>query len=69
MSNFNQMSNAELRAYVLSHRQDEQAWDVYIERLKDDPTVIRIPPNLDEAGWSKAEQLIKERTQGQIGNS
>lgn len=63
MNKFDQMSNTELRAYVLSHREDEQAWDIYVERLKDDPTVIRIPPSLDEAGWTKVEQLIKERTQ------
>jgi len=64
MSNFEQMSNTELRAYVLSHREDSQAWDIYVERLKDDPTVIRIPPNLDEAGWTKALQVITERAQG-----
>lgn len=65
MSDFDQMDNTELRAYILSHREDEQAWDIYMERLKDDPTVIRIPPNLDETGWARAEQLIKERVQSQ----
>ncbi len=65
MTNFNQMSNTELRAYVLSHREDEQAWDIYMERMKDDPTLISIPANLDEAGWAKAEQLIKQRAEGE----
>lgn len=64
MSDFEQMSNTELRAYVLSHREDSTAWDIYVERLKDDPSVIRIPPNLDEAGWVKVEQMIKEQAQG-----
>ena len=64
MSKFEQMSDTELRAYVLANREDEQAWDIYVERLEDDPTVIRIPPSLDEAGWAKVEQLIKERSQG-----
>jgi hypothetical protein len=27
--------------------------------------VIRIPANLDEAGWAKAEQLIKERAESE----
>ncbi len=63
MSNFEQMTNAELRAYVLSHREDEQAWEIFTQRLEDDPTVIRVPPNLDEAGWKRIEQLIKERAQ------
>ncbi len=63
MSNFEQMTNAELRAYVLSHREDEQAWEIFTQRLEDDPTVIRVPPNLDEAGWKRVEQLIKERAQ------
>jgi hypothetical protein len=64
MNDFNSLSKTELRAYVLSHRQDEQAWDVYMERLKDDPTVIRIPPNLNKAGWTRVEQLIKSHAQG-----
>ncbi len=69
MSDFNQMSNTELRAYVLSHREDEQAWDIYMERMKDDPTVIRIPANLDDDGWAKAEQLIKQRAESENSRS
>jgi hypothetical protein len=65
MNNFNQMSNTELRAYVLSHREDEEAWEIFTKRLEDDPTVIRVPPSLDEAGWQKVEQLIKERSQAE----
>ena len=64
MNDFNRMSKTELRAYVLSHRQDEQAWNVYMERLKDDPTVIRIPPNLNDAGWIEVEQIIESHAQG-----
>lgn len=61
MSNFDQMSNTELRAYVLSHREDEEAWDVFSQRLEYDPNVIRVLPDLDETGWAKVKQLIEER--------
>ena len=63
MNDFNSMSKTELRAYVLTHREDQEAWDIFSERLKDDPTVIRVPPNLDEAGWAKVEKLIETRAQ------
>ena len=61
MSKFDQMSNTELRAYVLSHREDEEAWDVFSQRLEYDPNVIRVLPDLDETGWAKVKQLIAER--------
>lgn len=53
MSKFNCMNHAQLRAYVLVHREDEEACLAFLTRFKDNPNVIIIPPNLDEAGWAK----------------
>jgi hypothetical protein len=64
MSKFDSMNHAELRAYVLAHREDEEAWEAFRRTLKDNPNVIVVRPDLDEAGWNRAEQLIKERAQG-----
>lgn len=64
MNNFDSMTNAELRTYVLTHREDEQAWSAYRERLKTDPTVIRVSPDLDAEGWNQVEQTIRKAEQG-----
>ena len=31
--NFKEMSRAELKAYVLAHRDDDEAWGIYLDRL------------------------------------
>ncbi len=64
MSKFDSMNHAELRSYVLAHREDEEAWEAFRRTLRDNPNVIVVRPDLDEAGWNRAEQLIKERAQG-----
>ena len=64
MTKFDSMNHAQLRAYVLAHREDEEAWVAFRKTLKDNPNVIVVRPDLDEAGWAQAEQLIKERSQG-----
>ena len=60
-NNFQQMNQKELLDYLKTHREDDEAWNIYLTRLEDDPTVIRIPPNLDEAAWLEVEQTIKDR--------
>lgn len=62
MSKFDSMDHAQLRAYVLAHREDEEAWEAFRKTLKDNPNVIRVNPNLDEAGWAQVEQLIKKKS-------
>ncbi|MBW4632243.1 MAG: hypothetical protein KME30_10170 [Iphinoe sp. HA4291-MV1] len=37
--NFQQMSRAELRAYILEHRDDEQAFHAYMDKLKSEPVL------------------------------
>lgn len=35
--NFNTMNRAELRAYVLSHREDSDAWSAFVDLLHSQP--------------------------------
>lgn len=61
MRNFSLMSRKELRAYVLSHRDDEEALRMYMDRLHNDPDVIRHQGDCSEDGLAKLEQLIKRQ--------
>lgn len=61
MSKFNKMNDSQLRAYVLAHRQDEEAWYVFKSRIQEDPNTIRVMPNLDEAGWAEVERKIQDQ--------
>lgn len=59
--NFQQMNRKELRAYVLTHREDEEALRIYMERLHNEPGVIRQTGGLNEEDLNQLEQLIKRR--------
>lgn len=37
--NYHQMSRTELRAYILKHRDDEQAFRAYMDKLADAPVL------------------------------
>jgi SOS response regulatory protein OraA/RecX len=39
--NFHEMSREELRAYMLEHRDDEQAFHAYMDRLATEPVLAR----------------------------
>jgi hypothetical protein len=43
--NFDEMSRAELRAYVLEHRDDEEAFHAYVDRLATEPVLARGTPD------------------------
>ena len=60
MSKFDSMNHVQLRAYVLAHREDEEAWEAFRRTFKDNPNVIIVPPDLNETGWAKVEASIKE---------
>lgn len=63
MSKFDSMDHSQLRTYVLAHRDDEEAWFAFRKTLKNNPNVIRVNPDLDEAGWLMVEQRIIERAE------
>jgi hypothetical protein len=58
---FQQMSRKELRTYILSHREDEAALQIYMTRLHNEPGVIRQTGGLNEEDFNQLEQLIKRR--------
>ncbi|MBD2604427.1 hypothetical protein H6G81_07750 [Scytonema hofmannii FACHB-248] len=58
---FQQMSRKELRTYVLTHREDEEAIRIYMARLHNEPGVIRQSGGLNEEDLNQLEQLIKTR--------
>ncbi|MDZ8257528.1 MAG: hypothetical protein RMY63_03595 [Nostoc sp. ChiQUE01b] len=58
---FQQMSRKELRTYVLTHREDEEALRIYMARLHNEPGVIRQIGGLNEEDLNQLEQLIKTR--------
>jgi len=60
--NFKQMSRKELRIYVLTHREDEEALRIYMQRLQNESGIIRQTGGLNEKDIDQLEQLIKRRT-------
>ncbi|MBD2453395.1 hypothetical protein H6G80_04820 [Nostoc sp. FACHB-87] len=58
---FQKMSRKELRTYVLTHREDEEALRIYMARLQNEPGVIRQSGGLNEQDLKQLEQLIKAR--------
>lgn len=61
IADFSGMSRKELRYYVLSHREDEDALRVYMDRLHNDPDVARYTGDFSEESLAKLEQLIQEQ--------
>lgn len=57
--NFYQISRKELRKYVLSHREDTEALRIYMQRLREEPGVLRRSGGLNEEDMKQLGQLIK----------
>lgn len=58
---FQQMSRRELRTYVLTHREDDEALRIYMERMQNEPGINRQTGGLNEEDFNRLEQLIKRR--------
>jgi hypothetical protein len=56
--NFDQMTRQELRAYVLQHRDDEEAFHALCDR-------IYATPGIKIDSMEQLEQLLKQRTQNE----
>lgn len=52
--NFQQMNKNELRAYVLAHREDIEAFQAYADKLKQQP-------GIPITSMEQLEQLIREK--------
>jgi hypothetical protein len=55
---FSVMSEQELRAYVLSHRQDKAAFEAYLDKVHERPPIAIIEPE----AWSeeRMQQVLDE---------
>ena len=56
--NFKQMSLTELRKYVLSHREDMEAWDEYADRPRPNSILVT-----DDTPTIQQEQIINRLIQ------
>jgi hypothetical protein len=57
-SDLQHMSRQQLRAYVLSHREDEVALRTYMDRLRTEPDVVRQMGGPDHQDFAQLEQLL-----------
>ncbi len=57
--NFNEMPRAELKAYVLAHRDDDEAWGIYLDRLPRGGK--QYPAPLDDEGIRIMEEAFREK--------
>jgi hypothetical protein len=58
-SNLKQMSKADLRAYVLQHREDDEALRALMDRR--DPNAIRYNFPSTEEGLRQTEEVIRRK--------
>ena len=58
---FQQMNRQELRNYVLTHRQDEEALRIYMERLHNESGVKRYNGGLKKEDFNQLEQLLTKK--------
>jgi hypothetical protein len=55
---FSVMSEAELRAYVLKHRQDKAAFEAYLDKVHERPPIAIIEP--EDWNEERMEQVLDE---------
>jgi len=59
--NLDQISRKELRNYVLTHRQDEDALRIYMKRLHSESGINRYTGGINEQDFSQLEQLLEKK--------
>ena len=57
---FQTMPRKELRAYVLAHRDDENALRIYMDRLKSEPGIIRHQGSVTADDLAQLDQLLQK---------
>lgn len=60
--NLQTMPRRELRAYVLSHRDDENALRIYMDRLKSESGIIRHQGGITADDLDQLDQLLQRST-------
>lgn len=57
------MSRQELRAYLLEHREDEEAYQVYIQKVKTEPAKETFPAPQSIEDLQHFPRLLKQNKQ------
>lgn len=57
-NNFSAMTDAQLRAYVLNHRQDTTAFHAYVDRMQQRPPIAVIEP--EEWSEERMREILNE---------
>jgi hypothetical protein len=57
--NFQTMTQKELQTYVLSHREDQQAFQAYVDRLHAEGNWIEMPPLQSEEDLENYPEFIE----------
>ncbi len=58
MIDFSTMTDDQLRAYVLAHRQDTAAFHAYVDRMQQRPPIAVIEP--DDWSEERMQQILDE---------
>jgi hypothetical protein len=58
MNNFDEMTDAQLRAYVLNHRQDTTAFHAYVDRMQQRPPTAVVEP--EEWSEERMQEILDE---------
>ncbi len=67
--NYSQMSDRELKAYFLAHRNDKAAFEAYMDRLNQKPRQILIASGeIDHLPFDEQIQIIAERLSPLVKN-
>jgi len=61
---FNAMSRAELLVYLKEHREDDEAWGIFLDRRN--PNAKKYPPPLDEEGIRIMEEAFRRKLNGEL---
>jgi hypothetical protein len=63
-SNYQEMSQKELREYVLNHREDEEAFHAYVDRLHAEGNWVEMPALESEQDLDNYPEFIDRMRQG-----
>ena len=66
-SNFESMSRAELKADITTHRKDDEAFRIYLDRLRTNSDIKIISGRCDDEGMKTLKSLIKQRIRDNEG--
>lgn len=67
--NYSRMSDRELKAYFLAHRNDKAAFEAYMDRLQQKPSeVIVAAGEIDNLSITEQVEIIAERLENRIKN-